>query len=128
MYKNATKLKLRFSSTKGNLTVEQLWDLPLNSQTKANLNDVARGVSQSITTVEDFVGGTSNDNSIAELKLDILKDIITDKKQELADKANKAKNETEIAKLEEILEHKEDVSLTKMSKKEIKAAIEKLRG
>jgi len=30
MYKEASKLKLRFSTTRGNLTVEQLWDLSLN--------------------------------------------------------------------------------------------------
>ena len=30
MYKKASKLKLRFQTQKGNLSVEQLWDLSLD--------------------------------------------------------------------------------------------------
>lgn len=128
IYKKATRLKLRFSSSKGDLTTEQLWDLPLKSETKANLNDVARVVYSSIVTVTDFVDGGVSDNSISELKLNIVKDIIASKQQELADKIKKANNAVEIAKLEEILESKEDALKAKMSKKEIKAKIASLKA
>lgn len=128
MYKKATKLKLRFSSPRGELTTEQLWDLPLQSHTKTNLNDIAVEVSKSIDVTENFITGQSKDNSIAELKLAILKDIIKDKLQENKDKATKIKNAQEVSKLEEILESKEDASLTKLGKKEIKAKIAKLKS
>ena len=40
IFKQATKLKLRFSSVRGDLTVEDLWDLPLTSKSNLSLDGV----------------------------------------------------------------------------------------
>jgi len=111
IYKAGLQLKVRFESKLGNLTIEQLHDLPLTSNTKANLNDVAITIANHITTVMDFVGNTPNTNSLEELKLAIVKDIIADKKQEIVNRVNLIKRNETIEKLEGILEKKEPEKL-----------------
>ena len=42
IFEYAARSKIRFQSTKGELTVEQLWDVPLRSRDDFNLNAVAK--------------------------------------------------------------------------------------
>ena len=45
MFEKASRLKLRFSTSIGMLSAEDLWDLPLSSRNgTANLDDVARNL------------------------------------------------------------------------------------
>ena len=57
MYEYATRNKLRFTSTKGVLSVEQLWDVPPRSQDGFNLDAVAKVANASLKalTEESFV-------------------------------------------------------------------------
>jgi len=128
IYKTGAKLKLRFETSKGQLTIEQLFDLPLISKTKVSLNDVAVTISDSITKVKDFVGVETSSNKIAELKLEIVKDIIETKKRENEIKANKAKTSEEIAKLENILAMKKAEEIAKLSAEEIEKKLSALKG
>jgi len=128
MFKQASRKKLRFTSPRGELSVEQLWDLPLQSTTKANLNDIAIEISSSIKTVENFITGQSKDNSIGELKLSILKEIIADRLQENKDNMEKQKTLKEIAKLEGIQEAKADKALEKLSNKELNRKLKELKN
>jgi hypothetical protein len=49
LFEKASRLKLRFSSPAGLLTVEDLWDLPLSAQAKvANLDDIAKGLNKTL--------------------------------------------------------------------------------
>lgn len=41
MFQQATRLKLRFSTSQGQLTVEDLWDIPLTSTRNASLDSIA---------------------------------------------------------------------------------------
>ena len=63
IYKFAAQNVLRFPSAKGNLTVEQLFQLPLKSQTGADLDTVARGINAQLktTTEESFVEDATAD-------------------------------------------------------------------
>lgn len=79
MFQKATRMKLRFDSPKGPLTVEDLWDLPLTSATgKANLDEVARGLFRQLRSDDavSFVEPTQKSNPVAQLKFDIAKHII----------------------------------------------------
>ena len=127
IFEQATKLKLRFNTAMGNVTTEDLWDLPLTSVKGISLDDTAKLVAGEIRKAEEesFVNKTSG-SPINELRLKILKHIIADK---IA--ANKAKDDEQIkatrkAKLEAALERKQDNDLADMSPEEIEAELKKL--
>jgi len=85
MFQKASRLKLRFDSVKGLLAAEDLWDLPLTSATgKANLDDIAKAVNKELKTTqeESFVAKETKGNEILQLKLEILKTIISIKMAE----------------------------------------------
>lgn len=89
MFEKASKLKLRFPSKVGMLPLEDLWDLPLMSKTKASLNDVAQRVSKELKQEdnENFVDEEIV-NSTDTLKLDLVKHVI-----KVRIEANKTRNE-----------------------------------
>ena len=81
MFAQATRLKLRFSSTRGLLSVEELWDLPLRG--KLSLDTLAISAKKELEasekdSVDSFVDqrGSIKDPEL-ELRLEILKHIIS---------------------------------------------------
>lgn len=79
MFQKAARLKLRFDSPKGPLTVEDLWDIPLTSATgKVNLDEIARGLFRQLRSDDtvSFVEPTQKSNPTIQLKFDIAKHII----------------------------------------------------
>ena len=71
MFDKVTRLKLRFESNKGLLSVEQVWDLSLTA-----LNEMAKGLSRQVkaaeTDEEDFIGTKSNVDSELQLRFDVV--------------------------------------------------------
>jgi hypothetical protein len=86
MFAKASRIKLRFDSSKGQLAVEDLWDLPLTSDAgKVNLDDIARELHKQIKDGEEvsFVKKASSDSqktaaafAVKQLKFNIIKYII----------------------------------------------------
>lgn len=79
LFLRATREKFRFFSPIGELTVESLWDIPLTSGKKTNLDDVAKTVNTELkaTVEESFVStGTNPKRSLLEAKLELVKAII----------------------------------------------------
>ena len=85
IYKLGTVRKVRFESPQGktNLTIEQLYDLPLKDDNHrvANLNDIAILLNEQKVEVIDFVNDTSSTDELAKLKFDIVLDVIKTKKE-----------------------------------------------
>jgi hypothetical protein len=87
IFEIASKKKLRFDSSKGMLTVEQLWDLPLQSSTGApNLDAIgialmkaAKAATETISLVDAAPVSTESD---ADVKLQIIKHVIDVRKAE----------------------------------------------
>jgi excisionase family DNA binding protein len=75
LFEKAARLKLRFASPQGNLSAEDLWDLPLTSVrlNAANLNNIAKAISRQLKaeSEEDFVNPKSAANDGLQLALDI---------------------------------------------------------
>ena len=78
IFETASRLKLRFSTDVGLITAEDLWVLPLTSETKVNLNGIAKGLSKELrdSNEDNFVGEKTKNTTILELKLDIVKHVI----------------------------------------------------
>jgi hypothetical protein len=124
MFEQASKMKLRIETDKGRISVEDLWDLPLISNTGLNLDDIAKNLNRDLkeSAEESFVVKKNKVNDVLELKFSIVKRIIEVK---LAD-VEKRKNAAEIkAKKEMILEIIGDKE-TDTLKGKSKAALKKL--
>lgn len=122
MFKEASRLKLRFSTPIGLLSTEDLWDLPLESKTKVNLDSIAILLNREIkdTKEESFIA-KSKVNPVTELKLEIVKAIIEIKLKETSDKLQAKIKAEQRNKIDAIISKKEDESLESLSLEELKA-------
>jgi uncharacterized protein YabN with tetrapyrrole methylase and pyrophosphatase domain len=128
MFEKATRAKLRFETSKGNLSVEDLWDLPLSARDGFDLDSVAKAASKKLkeTQEESFVKPATVSNTEHELKLEIVKFIISVKLKEKADREEAATKSETKKKLMEVLARKQDAALESMSAEEIEAKINSL--
>lgn len=79
MFEKATRQKLRFFTDKGQLTVEDLWDLPLESSTgRVNLDTLCVDLLKQLNTSDtvSFVKPGRKSNATIQLKFDIVKHVI----------------------------------------------------
>lgn len=122
MFEYATRNKLRFPY-KGQISVEDLWDLPLSS-----LDAVFKGLNKQLKTAkeESLLETKSKEDEVLEIQIDIVKYIVavkqTEAKVRLQAKENKEKKE----KLLAILEDKENEEYKNMSADEIRKLIAEL--
>jgi hypothetical protein len=88
IYKFAAQNQLRFPSIRGELTVEDLFALPLKNPSGFDLDTVARTVNTELksVTTESFVESPKPDSRQERLTtmLDIMKDVIKTKQDEAA--------------------------------------------
>lgn len=130
LFLQATRHKYRFPSVKGELSVEQLWDVPLRSKDDFNLDKVARGVSRELesATEESFVE-TAKANpakKVLETKLGIVKQIIAIRLDDEETAKTRADNKLEREKLLKILAEKKEGKLSELSEKELQKRIDAL--
>lgn len=79
MFQLASRLKLRFVSPRGALSVEDLWDLPLTSDRGPSLDDIAKGLHKSLREADgevSFVKPAMKKADTLQLQFDIVKHII----------------------------------------------------
>lgn len=123
MYKNATKQKLRYPTKRGQLSVEDLWDLPLTELDSlyATLSD-EQEKSQRVSLLSKPTAKSAIDT----LRIEILKDIVTTRLADAADKQNKAIKAQERIRILEAIERKKDNAFEEQSLEELQAALENL--
>lgn len=122
MFDKATRLKLRFESNKGLLSVEQVWDLSLNA-----LNEMAKGLSRQVkaaeTDEEDFIGTKSNVDSELQLRFDVVKHIIGVKLKERDDSRDAAERKANNQVILELIQRKKQQELESKSVEELEALL-----
>ena len=123
IFKQATKLKLRFSSVRGDLTIEDLWDLPLTSKSNLSLDGVGKPIQKALReSDEDSLVDvpTTSKNELNSLRLAIIKEIISVKQEENLIKQNQAAIESQKALLKQALASKKVDEINSLSVEEIK--------
>lgn len=123
MYKKALRTKLRFSTSKGKLTTEDLFDLSLT-----DLNNLAIALDKKLseTPRKSFISDIAPDTQEDELRFNIVKDVITLKLAERNAAQNAKMKAAEKAQLLEILHRKKNEALENLSVAEIEAKLASL--
>jgi hypothetical protein len=116
LYKEAVRLKVRFSY-KGQLSIEDLWDLSLTaldhiySQLTAEQKNLQSG---------GLLAKPTKESELVDLKLSLVKDVF-ETKQAVAEEAKQvAEKKARKQRILEILENKQDESLKNLSVEELK--------
>lgn len=126
LFEQASRLKLRWLSPRGELTSEQLWDLPLTSKNGFDLDSIAKTVNAELKACseESFVATKKNPTEeMWALRLDILKHVIASK---IADEQKRAVAAEVAAKRQKImaaLSAKQDQALEGKSIEELQAEL-----
>lgn len=130
MFEKAARLKLRFPSPQGALSVEDLWDLPLTSTrlNQANLNNIAKGISRQLKAEgeEDFVNPKSGADTVLQVQLDIVKHIIQVKQTENEAARMVADRRQKKERIMEIIAKKQDQELEGKPLEELTAMVAEL--
>lgn len=121
MFEQATRNKLRFETSAGLLSVEDLWDLPLTSKAgKVNLDEIARSIYNKVTdgAAISFVQENVT-NSVEQDKLDIVKHIIEVRLNENREKAQAQAKKQQKELIDNIIAQKQNEELANMSIEEL---------
>ena len=122
LFEKASRDKSRFATNRGEVTVEDLWDLTL-----PQLNQLAKSLNKRLKEIEeeDFLAVSKSDTKLKN-EFDIVLHVLNTKKAELDEKENAQKKKAEKQKLLEVLASKQEDALTRLSEEELKARIEAL--
>lgn len=118
MYKEAAKQKLRIATSRGSLSVEQLWDLPL-----AELDTLAVSLEEAHKNSKgkSFLERRTTKDKGLKLQFDIVLDVLQSKVED-ADALREARDAKEFnQKIDELIAKKKDGELEGKSIKELES-------
>lgn len=123
IFEKASRLKLRFETSKGALTAEDLWDLPLQATNKPNLDDLARELYTQVKGSDaiSFVNKTAKPSEALQLRFDLVKHVIDTRLTENAAKEEAELNKQRKARILALIEEKENNQLGERSLEELRA-------
>lgn len=122
LFELATRKKFRFSSTKGALSVEDLWDL-----SEDDLDNVYKNLNrQQVKSAEESLLNEVKTNTDLDAAIEIVKYVFTTKRKEAEERKSRANKEALRHKYIDALARKEDAEIENMSKEELQAMIESL--
>lgn len=129
IFEIATRRKMRFDTSKGQLSCEDLWDLPLTSNTgKVNLDDIARNLHSQLKTDANvsFVFKERKSDETTQLGFDIVKHIIDVKLAEAEETRVRRANSEKKQQLLELIANKENQQMAEMPLDELRKLAESL--
>lgn len=117
IFAEATRQKIRFTTSRGLLSVEDLWQLPLTSTKNPNLDDIARGLHAEVQASgqQSFVNKTTTVNKTVQLMFDVVKYVIDWRLAEAEAKRVDEERTVKKARILDILASKQDDNLKAMS-------------
>lgn len=121
-FKEASKQKLRFQTSKGMLSTEQLWDL---SQT--DLTNCIRNAKKTLKKNDDdelgFLDEVSTVDKVEQLRFDVLKEVYLTKKEESAAARTAKETKEHNQKILELIQGKKEGELQNKSIAELEAML-----
>jgi hypothetical protein len=127
IFEQATRRKLRFDTRIGQLSAEDLWELPLSSdRNKPNLDEIAIELNRALKGTEESFVSSSKKDAVLQLKFDIVKHIIDTRVQEKDAKTAEVQRNSQIQKIDELIATKETEKLANLSVEELQELKSKL--
>lgn len=127
IFEQASRQGFRFATPKGHLTVEDLWNLPLTSANRVNLDDIAKDLQEQLNnTAVSFVTDTTPVNKVYQAQFDIVIHIINTKISEAkaVEQARQVREKKQ--KIMAIIEQKQDAALSSASLEDLEAMLNSL--
>ena len=130
-FERATRMKLRWPSQRGPLSVEDLWELPLTSTraNQPNLDDLARAAHRALRDAEGEVSFVRQANASTDeprLQLEIIKSIITTRQEEAKLASDRAATSARRQELLGALEERQREAIKALSEDEIRQKLAEL--
>ena len=124
IFEKAARQKLRFETTVGSITTEDLWDLNLTGQ--LSLDALAKSLNKQIKQDEEesFVVKKASVDATLQLKFDIVKHVIDVRLEEQEVAKNKAVKKQQREKLMGLIAQKEDQAMQEKSLDELKELLD----
>jgi hypothetical protein len=123
LFLKASRLKLRFKAHNGSITVEDLWDISLET-----LNLLAKALNKTLkeSAEEDYIKVKPAANKELEIGFEIVKYVINTKLEEAAARKLAADKKALKQKIMGLMEEKKDQALSAKSLEELQAELDKL--
>lgn len=123
MFEKASRLKLRFETSKGFLSTEDLWDLNLIS-----LDNIYRVVNKKIKDMQEdsLLAIRTKDEDELRLKIEIISHIVKVKQEEATAFKQRQVRRAELELLKSLKEEKQVAALKDMSLEDLDKRIEEL--
>lgn len=130
LLKTALEKHWRFPSSRGPLSIEEVYSLPLTGNRGLNLDEIAMQVNDELEkkkTGKSFVTESKNPEALVlEMQLEILKDRISELKVRASENAAEVAKATTKARLQELLAEKKNEELKNLSVEELEKKIAEL--
>lgn len=130
LFERATRENYTFESSKGQLTIGDLWHLHLTSTRGPSLQSVAVALNRQINDLgeEMFVStaSTSSGSRLLKDKLELVKRVIEVRESENAARANAAKKVAERQTLMAALERRQEADVNNLTTEELEARLKAL--
>ena len=128
MFEQALRNKFRFSTVKGEVSTEDLWDMPLTSRNNFDLDTVAISLAKQVSETSEmsFVKTTTTASKLLKDKLEVVKYVITTKMAEAEAKESAKVKETEREFLKSVLQEKKVDAVKGLSVEELEARLAQL--
>lgn len=128
IFEKATKIDLKFESKRGLLTPQDLWKLPLTSRSSDSLDSIGLEVMKKLqeNSTLSLVSTVSSKNETDELRLEIIKHIISVKQSEIQLKEQQEVQRTKLKKIDDLIDSKKDEKLSNMTLEELELEKQKV--
>lgn len=131
VFETATRKKVRFDTSKGSLTVEQLWDLPLTSAKGLSLDGVGRQIVAELSALDQgslVETAPSAEKAELTLRLGLIKRVIEVKQAENAANRERIAKAAERDKVLAALAARENADLANQSADDLRKKLAELEG